>query len=102
MIKLKDSIVIDNKNDLTIIKIGMEMPIEDYKSLDIDVDAYPRDAWEVWVLKYHDTDNPSFEVCNKGLRVARNLSKEEKTTIMKLLTEQGYERMLQKENDDAF
>jgi hypothetical protein len=102
MIQLNNSIKIKEKDALTIIKMGFEMPIDDYKKLDISVDEYPLDAWEVWALKYHDTDHPTFEVCNKGLRVAINLSKEEKAMIMEFLTEQGYERMLQKENDDAF
>lgn len=102
MIKLNNSIKIKEKDALTIIKMGVEMPIDDYKKLDIDVDEYPLDAWEVWVLKYHDTDHLTFEVCNKGLRVAINLSREEKAMVVEFLTEQGYERMLQKETDDAF
>ena len=102
MIKLNNSIKIKEKDALTIIKMGIEMPIDDYKKLDIDVDEYPLDAWEVWVLKYHDTDHLAFEVCNKGLRVSINLSKEEKAMVIEFLTEHGYERMLQKESDDAF
>jgi len=94
MIQLNNSIKVNEKDDVTIIKIGMEMSIGDYKKLDLDVDEYPRDAWEVWVLKYHDTDRPSFEICNKGLRVAWNLTKEEKAAVIEFLTVNGYEKML--------
>ena len=102
MFKLNNSIKVNEKDDLTIIKMGIEMPIEDYKKSGLDVNEYPLDAWEVWVLKYHDTDHPSFEVCNKGHRVARNLTKEEKTMVLQFIADHGYERMLKKENDDAF
>jgi hypothetical protein len=72
----------------------MEMPIDDYKKWDLDVDEYPRDAWEIWVLKYHDADHPVFELCNKGLRVARSLTKEEKTMILHFITDHGFEKLL--------
>ena len=102
MIKLNNSIKVKEKDDVTIFKISIEMPIDEYKTLDLDVDGYPQDSWEVWVLKYHDAGHPIFEVCNKGLRVARNLTKEEKTMAMEYLIDHGYEKMLKKENNDAF